>query len=100
MVVKSFEVEHVLSELILMILTLIFFLDNRVVALLLEVLVLVAIIVTSSLLAVLLPGSKAHPAEVVVADSASHVVAALVLLNRLLAFWTVLCIGHDPGDVF
>lgn len=98
-VVEAFEVEHVLSELILVALSLVLLFQNGSVALLLQIFVLVAVIVATRFLSVFRPGAQAHPAKIVVANSASHVVAALVLLNGLLAFWTVLSVSHNPGDV-
>ena len=99
-VVESFEVEHVLPELVLVVLARVFLLDYRSVALLLELLVLVAVVVAACLLSVLRPSPQAHPAEVVVANPASHVVATLVLLNWLLTLWAVLGVRHDPSNVF
>jgi len=36
------------------------------------------------------PGCKTHPAEVVLASFAHHMVAASVFLNRCIALWTLL----------
>jgi hypothetical protein len=98
-VVEAFEIEHVLAELVLMVLAQVLLLNEIGIALLLELLVLVAVVVAARLLPVLRPRAEAHPAEVVVADPARHVVAALALLNRLLTLGAVLRVGHDPRDV-
>lgn len=47
------------------------------------------------------PVCKTHPAELVVtrANSAGHVVAALVLLDGSLTFGTGFRICHNPGQV-
>ena len=48
----------------------------------------------------LLPVSHADPAELIAALGARHVVAALILLDILLALRTGLSVCCDPGDVF
>ena len=47
----------------------------------------------------LFPVAQTQPAKFVSAHLASHVVASLVLLDRLLTGRTSLGVGQDPGDV-
>ena len=61
---------------------------------------LVALVIASRRLPVLTPFAHADPAKVVLAELASHVVAALVLLDWSFAAWTRLCVGHDPSHIF
>lgn len=63
----------------------------------------VALIVAACGSAVIGPVSHANPAEIVatatVSSVARHVIAPLILLNVLLAFWARLRVGHEPGHV-
>jgi hypothetical protein len=58
--------------------------------------VLVALIVAACVAPVLVVVSHANPAEFKFALLAGHVVAALVLFNPNVAFWTRLGVGKDP----
>lgn len=61
----------------------------------------VAFIITSSALVVLLPFTQADPAKLCVAHFALHVIAPLVLLDRLATFciWTLFGIRNYPIDI-
>jgi len=99
-VVEAFKVEHILAQLVLEVVPLLFFLGQILVSLFLQDFIFVAIVVAACFLSVFLPRTQAHPTETMRADSALHVVATLVLFNWFLAFGTVFGVGHDPGDVF
>jgi hypothetical protein len=47
----------------------------------------------------LFPVSDAKPAKLMRAELASHVIATLILLDRLSALRTLFCVSHDPGNV-
>jgi hypothetical protein len=97
MIVVPFKVEHVPLQLVLGILRLLLlFLEPFV---LLKLFELVTLVITAAGLAVLLPAAEADPAELMLARMAGHMVAALVLLNRLLAVWAHLAISNDPLKV-
>ena len=59
----------------------------------------VALVVAPRGVAMVLPRPAAHPAEVVAAGLARHVVAPLVLLDGGAALWALLGVGQDPGRV-
>lgn len=63
----------------------------------------VALIIPSSSRIVQMPFAQAEPTELVAASTslrADHVVAALVLLDRLVAFRALLRVGPYPTDIF
>ena len=45
------------------------------------------------------PVAKAKPAEIMLAEPTLHVVAALVLLDRLMTLRAIFSVGHDPSNV-
>mmetsp|Transcript_56369 Transcript_56369/g.167728 ORF Transcript_56369/g.167728 Transcript_56369/m.167728 type:complete len:286 (+) Transcript_56369:319-1176(+) len=100
MVHETLKVEHVLLECVLGLLPrLLLFL---VLSLLCLLVIDVALVVPPRRCAVRRPLAKAEPTELVSATTslgADHVVAALVLLYRLVALWTLLRVGPDPTDV-
>jgi len=89
------EVELVLAQLMLQVLHLVLLLLHLQILLI----ILIALVRASSTCAMFLPGAKADPAELMGAHLAGHVVAALVLLDGLLALGAVLCERNHPLHV-
>ena len=48
----------------------------------------------------LCPVTHADPAKVMLAACAGHMIASLILFNRIVAFRTLLRVGEDPRCVF
>jgi hypothetical protein len=45
---------------------------------------------------VLRPQSHTHPTKLVLAFTASHMIATSVLLDCRVTFWALLCVGGNP----
>ena len=99
MIVESFEVEHVLFKLILSLINLLLLLNQLSVSTLLGSVILVALVIPSCCRSVIGPVAKAKPAEIMLAEPTLHVVAALVLFDRLMTLRAIFSVGHDPSNV-
>lgn len=91
------KVKHILRQLILRILLLLFLRPN--IPRLLHLLILITVIVPTRALPMLLPISQTQPTKLMPTQLTSHMVTSLVLFNRLLTLGAALRIGQDPVNV-
>ena len=99
MVIEAFVVENVPRQLHLGILRLLVLL-LKVIGVL-DFLILVALVIATRTLVVVLPRLRTHPAELVAAHLACHMVTPCALLDGSLALriGAHLGVGQDPGEI-